>query len=123
MSLQFLGKGSSNIWVHSLKSLGKGSFCQRLLQIIIRLNTLVDVIRKVRTSGEYLPIDRNFVSILLLVYVWSLQFLGKGSSNLWVHSLKPLGKGSFCQRLLQIIIRLNTLVDVIRVPKVHTSGE
>ena len=36
-----------------------------------RLNTLVDVIRvpKVRTSGEYLPIDTNFVSILLLVYV------------------------------------------------------
>ena len=56
-------------------------------------------------------------------YVWSLQFLGKGSSNLWVHSLKSLGKGSFCQRLLQIIIlRLNTLVDVIRVPKVRTSG-
>ena len=56
-------------------------------------------------------------------YVWSLQFLGKGSSNIWVHSLKYLGKGSFCQRLLQIIIRLNTLVDVIRVPKVPTSGE
>ena len=31
-----------------------------------------------------------------------------------------MGRG---QRLLQIIIRLNTLVDVIRVPKVHTSGE
>ena len=70
-----------------------------------------------------MPIDTNFVSILLLVYVWSLQFLGKGSSNHWVHSLKSLGKGPFCQRLLQIIIRLNTLVDVIRVPKVHTSGE
>ena len=56
-------------------------------------------------------------------YVWSLQFLGKGSSNLWVHSLKSLGKGLFCQRLLQIIIRLNTLVDVIRVPKVRSSGE
>ena len=68
-------------------------------------------------------IDTNFVSILLLVYVWSLQLLGKGSSNLWVHSLKSLGKGSFCQRLVQIIIRLNTLVDVIRVPKVRTSGE
>ena len=65
----------------------------------------------------------DFVSILLLVYVWSLQFLGTGSSNLWVHSLKSLGKGSLCQRLLQIIIRLNTLVDVIRVPKVRTSGE
>ena len=101
------------------KSLGKGSFCQRLLQIIIRLNTLVDV-KKVRTS---VPIDTNFVGILLLVYAWSLQYLGKGSSNLWVHGLKSLGKGSFCQRLLQIIIRLNTLVDVIRVPKVRTSGE
>ena len=34
-----------------------------------KINTLVDVIRvpKVRTSGEYLPIDTNFVSILLLV--------------------------------------------------------
>ena len=51
------------------------------------------------------------------MYVWSLQFLAKGSSNLWVHSLKSLGKGSFCQRLLQIIIRINTLLDVIRVPK------
>ena len=92
---------------------------------IIRLNTLVDVIRvpKVRTSGEYLPIVTNFVSILLLVYVWSLQFIGKGSSNLWILGLKSLGKGSFCQRLWQIIIRLNTLVDVIRVPKVRTSGE
>ena len=94
-------------------------------QIIIRLNTLVDIIRvpKVRTSGELLPIDTNFVSILLLVYVWSLRFLGKGSSNLKVNGLKSLVKGSFCQRLLQIIIRLNTLVDVIRVPKVRTSGE
>ena len=27
------------------------------------------------------------------------------------------------ERLLQIIIRLNTLVDIIRVPKVRTSGE
>ena len=36
-----------------------------------------------------------------------------------------LGKGSFWgrgQNVLQII-RLNTLVDVIRVPKVRTSGE
>ena len=42
---------------------------QRILQII-RLNTLVEVIRvpKVRTS-EYLPIDTNFVSILLLVSI------------------------------------------------------
>ena len=56
-------------------------------------------------------------------YVWSLHFLGKGSPNLWVHSLKSLGKGLFCQRLLQIIIRLNTLLDVIRVQKIRTSGE
>ena len=44
--------------------------CQRVLQII-RLNTLVDVIRelKVRTSCEYPTIDINFVSILLLVSV------------------------------------------------------
>ena len=36
------------------------------------INTLVDVIKvpKVRTSGEYLPIDTNFVSILLLVSVF-----------------------------------------------------
>ena len=45
-----------------------------------------------------------------------------GVSNLQVQSLKCLGKGSFWQRVLQII-RLNTLVDVIRVPKVRTSGE
>ena len=59
--------------VRSLKSLGKGSFWgrgQRVLQII-RLNTLVDGIRvaKARTSCEYLPIDTNVVSILLLVSV------------------------------------------------------
>ena len=38
---------------------------------IIRLNTLVDIIivAKARTSCEYLPIDTNFVSILLLVSV------------------------------------------------------
>ena len=38
---------------------------------------------------------------------------------------QTLGKGSFGgrgQRVLQII-RQNTLVDVIRVPKVRTSGE
>ena len=73
----------TNLLAHSLKSLGKGSLSQRLLQIIIRLNIVVDVIRvpKVRTSGEELPMDTNFVSILLHVYVWSLQFLGKGLSN------------------------------------------
>ena len=38
---------------------------------IIRLNTLVDVLRvaKARTSCDYLLIDTNFVSILLLVSV------------------------------------------------------
>ena len=65
-SLQFTGKGSSNLWVHGLKSLGKGSFCQTLLQIILRLNTLVDVIR-VPYVLQVLLIDTNFVSILLLV--------------------------------------------------------
>ena len=70
MSLQLFRYGVSNLQVQSLKSLGKVSFWQRFLQII-RLNTLVDVIivPKVRTSGEWLPIDTNFVSILLLVSV------------------------------------------------------
>ena len=73
MSLQLYRYVVSNLYVQSLKYLGKGSFWwsgQRVLHII-RLNTLVDVIRvpKVRTSGEYLPIDTNFVSILLLVSV------------------------------------------------------
>ena len=68
-------------------------------------------------------VDEKQEISLLWPYVRSLQYLGKGSLNLWVHSLKSLGKGSFCQRLFQIIIRLNTLVDVIRVPKVRTSGE
>ena len=46
----------------------------------IRLNTLVDVIRvpKVRPSGEELPIDTNFVSILLLV---SVLFFGLFSTH------------------------------------------
>ena len=48
----------------------------------------------------------------------SLQLVGYGVSNLEVQCL---GKGSF-GKVLQII-RLNTLVDVIRVPKVRTSGE
>ena len=69
--------GCGQIVLLIIKSLGKGSFWgrgQRLLQAI-RLNTLVDVIRvpKVRTSGEKLPIDTNFVSILLLVSVHFLQ--------------------------------------------------
>ena len=64
-SLKYLGKGS--FWccgqsvLQIIKHLGK--VCgQRLLQII-RLNTLVDIIRvpKVRTSGEELLIDTNFV--------------------------------------------------------------
>ena len=39
---------------------------------IIRLNTLVEVIRvpKVRTSCQYKPIDTNCLSILLLVSVF-----------------------------------------------------
>ena len=72
------------------------------------------------------PVIARIVSYrmrLRLLCMESTICLGKGSSNLWVHSLKSLGKGSFGQRLLQIIIRLNTLVDVIRVPKVRTSGE
>ena len=50
----------------------------------------------------------------------SLQLVRYGDSTLSVQSLKPLGKGRFCgrgQMVLQVI-RLNTLVDVIRVPKV-----
>ena len=55
----------------------------------------------------------------------SLQLFRYEVSNLNVQSLKSLGKGSFCGRGLRVllIIRLNTLVDVIRVPKVRTSGE
>ena len=52
----------------------------------------------------------------------SLKLVRYGVSNFLVQSLKSLGKGLFWQRVLQII-RLNTLVDVIRVPKVRTSGE
>ena len=53
----------------------------------------------------------------------SMQLVRYGVSNL--HSLKSLGKGSFWGRgqIVLLIIRLNTLVDVIRVPKVRTSGE
>ena len=38
---------------------------------VYKLSTVVDVIRvpKARTSGEYLPIDTNFVSILLHISV------------------------------------------------------
>ena len=52
----------------------------------------------------------------------SLQLVRYGVSNL---VLKSLGKGSFWGRgqIVLLIIRLNTLVDVIRVPKVRTSGE
>ena len=55
----------------------------------------------------------------------SLQLVRYGVSNLYVQSLKSLGKGSFWGRgrnVLQII-KDNTLVDVIRVKKVRTSGE
>ena len=61
-----------------------------------------------------------------LLRVRSLKSLGKGSFGAVVKEFyKSLCKGLFGgrdQRLLQII-RLNTLVDVIRVPKVRTSGE
>ena len=74
MTLQLFRYGVSNIYVQSLKSLGKGSLWGRgqIVLLIIRLNTLVDVLRvpKVRTSGELLPIDTNFVSILSLVSVF-----------------------------------------------------
>ena len=62
---------------------------QRVLQII-RLNTLVDVIRvaKARTSCEYLPIDTNFVSILLLVAVF--VFRGHFSPHIKVKAIKRL---------------------------------
>ena len=55
----------------------------------------------------------------------SLQLFMYGVSNLLVQSLKSLGKGSFlgCGQIVLLIIRLNTLVDVIRVPKENTSGE
>ena len=56
----------------------------------------------------------------------SLQLVRYGVSNLYVQSLKYLGKGSFlgaCSKSFTDYKRLNTLVDVIRVPKVRTSGE
>ena len=70
MSLQLFRYGVSIILVQSLKSLGKGSCWGRgqIVLLIIRLNTLVDVIRvpKVRTSGELLPID-TFCSVRMPV--------------------------------------------------------
>ena len=50
----------------------------------------------------------------------SLQLFRFGVSNL-LQSLKSPGKGSFGGRgqIVLLIIRLNTLVDVIRVPKVR----
>ena len=58
----------------------------------IRLNTLVDVIRvpKVRPSGEYLPIDTNFVSILLLVSVLFLR-TSKAKANYKGSNLRKIG--------------------------------
>ena len=55
----------------------------------------------------------------------SLQLVRYGVSNLYVQSLKSLGKGSFegVSKSFADYKRLNTLVDVIRVPKVSTSGE
>ena len=55
----------------------------------------------------------------------SLQLFRYGVSNIQVQSLKSLGKGSFWGRgqIVLLIIRLNTLVEVIRVPKVRTLGE
>ena len=55
----------------------------------------------------------------------SLKLVRYGVSNLKVQSLKSLGKGSFWGRGQGVlhIIRLNTWVDVIRVPKVRTLGE
>ena len=55
----------------------------------------------------------------------SLQLVRYGVSDLWVKSLKSLGKGYFGGRgqILLLIKRLNTLVDVIRVPKIRTLGE
>ena len=69
---------------------------QNVLQII-RVNTLVDVIRvaKTRTSCEYLPIDTNFVSILLLVFcTFFADFL--------VHTLKlkPIIKAQISGKLV-----------------------
>ena len=63
--------------------MGRG---QIVLQII-RLNTYVDVIRvaKARTSCEYLPIDTNFVSNLLLVSVLFVDPLP--SFNWWAVSV------------------------------------
>ena len=51
----------------------------------------------------------------------SLQLFRYGVSNLYVQSLKSLGKGSFWERgqIVLLIITLNTLVDITRVPKVH----
>ena len=55
----------------------------------------------------------------------SLQLVRYGVSNVYVQSLKPLVKGSFggVVESFADYKRLNTLVDVIRVPKVRTSGE
>ena len=58
-----------------------------------RLNTLVDVIRvpKLLTSGEYLPIDTNFVSILLLVSVLFFR-TSKAKANYKGSNLRKIGK-------------------------------
>ena len=55
----------------------------------------------------------------------SLQLVRYGVSNLYVQSLKSLVKDRLgvCPKSFADYKRLNTLVDVIRVPKVRTSGE
>ena len=94
MSLQLVRYGVSNLYVQSLKSLGKGSFWGRgrIVLQVIRLNTLVDVIRvpKLRTLGEYLPIDTKFVSILSLVSVLFLWH-SKAKSNYEGSNLRKIG--------------------------------
>ena len=95
MSLQLVRYGASNLYVQSLKLLGKGSFGGRGRRVFAdfkRQNTLVDVIRvpKVRISGEYLPIDTNFVSILLLVSVLFLR-TSKAKANYKGSNLRKIG--------------------------------
>ena len=62
------------------------------------------------------------LSTLLVVGVISHLWCAARLVGIAHHSFYSVGKGSFCQRVLQII-RLNTLVDIIRVPNVCTSSE
>ena len=64
------------------------------------------------------------MAAMVVAGIVNLLYLNKHAIN-QVRSLKSLGKGSCWgrgQSVLQII-RLNTLVDVIRAPKARTSGE